>query len=168
VTSGTVSTLAGRFGVSAPFQDGTGSVATFYCPTGVAMDARGVFAVVVSAQRGVHGMMQVPSSPPLQTDTFNKLLRSIAISTGAVTTLAGRRGVAVPFFDGVGSAATFSSPSGVALNAAATLALVVSTTHVYKHTHARTQTYSPRGWKGGLRGGSECTQLVVGTILVHV
>jgi hypothetical protein len=49
VTSASVTTLAGRQGMSAPFADGVGTFATFNFPSGVAVDSRGTFAVVVRA-----------------------------------------------------------------------------------------------------------------------
>jgi hypothetical protein len=64
--------------------------------------------------------------PPAQTDAGNHLLRAIDVPSGTVRTLAGRQGVSAPFSDGVGSTATFNSPTGVALDSMGTLALVVS------------------------------------------
>jgi hypothetical protein len=61
-----------------------------------------------------------------QADTSNHLVRAIAVSTGAVRTLAGQQGISAPFSDGVGSAATFNFPHGVALDSTGVLALVVS------------------------------------------
>jgi hypothetical protein len=50
----------------------------------------------------------------------------------SVTTLAGRGGDPGPFADGVGTSATFSGPYGVAVNAAGTLALVVSAPSAFR------------------------------------
>lgn len=47
ISSKTVTTLAGRRGVSAPFSDGVGAFATFNFPDGVAMNADGTIALVV-------------------------------------------------------------------------------------------------------------------------
>ena len=61
--------------------------------------------------------------PPLQADSNNHLLRRVNLTSGLVTTLAGNatRGRA----DGVGTAATFYSPGGVAVDAAGSTAIVV-------------------------------------------
>jgi hypothetical protein len=61
----------------------------------------------------------------VQADSANQLIRVINITSGAVTTLAGRKGVSPPMSDGVGTAATFAGPYGVALNGAGTVAIVV-------------------------------------------
>ncbi len=46
LSSGTVTTLAGGYGGG--YADGVGSAAMLYVPMGVAMDAAGTFAIVVS------------------------------------------------------------------------------------------------------------------------
>jgi sugar lactone lactonase YvrE len=86
---GTVSTLAGS-GV-AGFADGQGAQAQFNAPIGVAVDAEGVVYVA---------------------DTYNDRIRRIA-PDGSVSTLAGsgRPG----FADGIGAAAQFDSPCGIAV-----------------------------------------------------
>ena len=87
---GNVSTFAGS-GVAA-FADGLGSAASFHIPTGVAIDSNGSIYV---------------------TDYFNHRIRKIS-PLGNVSTLAGS-GVAA-FADGMGSAASFNLPSGVAVD----------------------------------------------------
>jgi sugar lactone lactonase YvrE len=88
---GTVTTLAGD-GL-AGYQDGAGAAARFNGPIGVAADTSGRLFVA---------------------DTYNDCIRAIA-PDGTVTTLAG---AGVPgFVDGVGAAARFDTPSGVAVNA---------------------------------------------------
>jgi hypothetical protein len=47
VASGVVTTLAGRQGVTSPFTDGIGSVATFNFPSGISVDGLGTVALVV-------------------------------------------------------------------------------------------------------------------------
>jgi hypothetical protein len=61
-----------------------------------------------------------------QTDQYGQNIRAIVVTSGSVSTLAGKLGVTLPFSDGVGTEATFFEPAGVALNSACTLALVVS------------------------------------------
>ena len=90
--SGDVTTLAGSgTGGSA---DGTGSAASFYYPSGVAVDAAGNVYV---------------------TDYYNSKIRKIS-PAGVVTTLAGSGSRS--FADGTGAAASFHSPFGVAVDAA--------------------------------------------------
>jgi sugar lactone lactonase YvrE len=89
----TVSTLAGTPGIAGS-QNGTGAAASFDGPTGLTMDAAGNLYV---------------------TDTHNNLIRKIT-TTGVVTTVAGTVGVSGSA-DGVGVAATFNFPQGIAADA---------------------------------------------------
>ncbi|MBI3416374.1 MAG: hypothetical protein HY043_13850 [Verrucomicrobia bacterium] len=95
VTSdGVVSSLAGRPAPdSAGFADAAGTNAHFKRPTGVAVDATGNVYVA---------------------DTLNNLIRKIT-KDGVVTTVGGQAGIAGSA-DGIGSAAQFSSPSGIAVD----------------------------------------------------
>jgi sugar lactone lactonase YvrE len=90
--SGVVTTLAGSAGQSGS-SDGTGSAARFYHPTGVAVDSAGNVYVA---------------------DYYNQEIREVTPS-GVVTTLAGSAGQ-VGSSDGIGSAATFDYPWGVAVD----------------------------------------------------
>jgi sugar lactone lactonase YvrE len=87
---GVVSTLAGSAGVRGS-ANGPVSQATFYRPTGIAVDANDNIYVV---------------------DTYNNLIREI--SGGVVSTLAGSGKVG--HANGTGIAATFNHPSGIALD----------------------------------------------------
>ena len=89
---GTVTTLAGTAG-SYGSSDGTGSAASFSMPCGLAVDGAGNIYVA---------------------DNWNSTIRKITL-TGVVTTLAGAAGVSGSA-DGLGSAAQFRSPSGVAVS----------------------------------------------------
>jgi sugar lactone lactonase YvrE len=88
---GVVSTLAGVESIGA--EDGSGSAARFSGPVGVAVDGGGNAYV---------------------TDTANNTVRKIT-PAGAVTTLAGSPGVAGSS-DGVGGAASFNGPNGIAVD----------------------------------------------------
>jgi sugar lactone lactonase YvrE len=92
--NGTVTTLAGLAGVAGA-TDGTGSAARFNAPEGIAVDAFGTVYVA---------------------DTGNFTIRKIT-PAGAVTTLAGAAG-ASDSVDGVGTAARFAAPTGVAVDSA--------------------------------------------------
>ena len=94
LSTGFVATLAGKD--SAAHADGTGTLASFNRPAGV--------AIVVSGPFGGYAIVA---------DTGNKCMRSIVIATGAVVTVAGdptRLGNA----DGVGPLASFKTPVAVA------------------------------------------------------
>ncbi|MCF7687337.1 MAG: immunoglobulin domain-containing protein [Cephaloticoccus sp.] len=90
--AGVVSTLAGST-VSRGNADGTGSAATFSAPLGIARDTAGNLYVA---------------------DAMNHTVRKIT-TTGTVSTLAGRSGVAGSS-DGPGAAARFNHPTGVAVD----------------------------------------------------
>lgn len=87
IATGAVTTLAG-WGIPGEI-DGRGRAAAFNHPTGVATDGRNVYVV----------------------DQVGRTLRQIVIATGAVTTLAGNGLQAET--DGIGSAASFPSPTGI-------------------------------------------------------
>ena len=87
---GVVSTLAGQ--TAGGSADGTGALASFSNPTGVAVTPTGDVIVVA--------------------DFGNNRIRLVTYPGGVVTTLAGSTSGSV---DGTGAAATFSSPIGVAV-----------------------------------------------------
>ena len=90
--AGVVTTLAGTAGTTGS-SDGTGAAALFNYPLGVAVDTAGNLYVA---------------------DTRNSTIRTIT-STGVVTTLAGVAGM-TGSTDGVGAAARFNAPSGLAVD----------------------------------------------------
>jgi sugar lactone lactonase YvrE len=104
---GTVSTFAGLAGVSGS-ADGTGSVARFYQPQGVAVDTAGNVYVA---------------------DTGNYTIRKIT-SAGAVSTLAGSPGISGST-DATGGSARFYEPEGIAVNNTGTILYVADT---WNHT----------------------------------
>ena len=94
-----VTTLVGLKG-SKGTVDGVGEAARFKYPRGVAIDSgRGVALVA---------------------DRFNHALRQVNLTSGAVTTLAGRKGSSGTV-DGVGAAARFHYPYDIAIDSGYTL-----------------------------------------------
>jgi secreted PhoX family phosphatase len=96
-SAGVVTTLAG-LALSSGSTDGTGSAARFNAPWDIAVDTAGNVFV---------------------TDQDNQTIRKIT-SAGVVTTLAGTAGV-TGSTNGIGSAARFSSPKGIAVDTAGNL-----------------------------------------------
>ena len=127
--SGMVITLAGN--ATAGFADGVGSAARFNFPQGLAVAASGVLYV---ADGGNHRIRQ-----------FDPL-------TGAVTTLAGST---QGFADGVGSAAQFDFPSGVAVASSGTVYVTDRRNHRIRQvdpgtTEVTTIAGGTRGEKDGI------------------
>jgi sugar lactone lactonase YvrE len=94
---GVATTLAGTVGKSG-HADGTGTAASFNWPQGIAMDTSGNVYVA---------------------DTFNDTIRKITPG-GVVTTLAGTAGT-TGYADGTGTAALFSFPRGISVDASGNL-----------------------------------------------
>jgi len=101
-TSGVVSTLAGDSSVTAGgYADGTGTAALFNGPHGMAVDSSGNVYVA---------------------DTANQRIRKIT-AAGVVTTFAGNS-ISDPFTNGTGTAATFASPIGIAIDSSGNLFVI--------------------------------------------
>jgi hypothetical protein len=98
IATASVTTLAGSARNNGN-ADGTGAAARFWGPWGVASDGSGNLFVV---------------------DSANSTIRKVVIATGAVTTLAGSAGN-LGSTDGMGSAARFNLPRGVASDRAGNL-----------------------------------------------
>jgi sugar lactone lactonase YvrE len=107
-SAGQVTTLAGNAG-SAGSTDATGSAARFRLPYAVTVDASGVIYVA---------------------DSSNHAIRRITAG-GVVTTLAGLAGSAGSA-DGSGTAARFSGPMGIAVDAAGTVFVADSNNHTIR------------------------------------
>ncbi len=126
-SSGVVTTLAGTAGFHGS-TDGTGTAAQFFFPYGVAVDAAGTVYVA---------------------DTSNDLIRKIT-SSGVVTTLAGGNPFNTFNPDGVGRAASFRDPHGVAVDGAGNV-------YVADTLNSRIRKITPDGTVttlAGSRGGS--------------
>jgi sugar lactone lactonase YvrE len=107
-STGVVALLAGASG-TAGAADGTGAEALFNQPNGVAVTAGGTVYVA---------------------DTANATIRQIT-PAGVVTTLAGSTG-SRGNVDGVGTAATFSRPVGIALDASGNLYVADAANHTIR------------------------------------
>lgn len=106
IATGIVTTLAGKVGMGSTSPtaigavDGTGTVASFNQPNGIAIDSTNSYLYVA--------------------DTRNNTIRQIAIGTGApstgvVTTLAGTASFIPGQADGTGNAASFGAPNAIAV-----------------------------------------------------
>ena len=89
VATGVVTTIAGKAGVYGS-DDGTGDAASFVYPSGITTDGTSLFV----------------------TDQYNFTIRKIVISTGVVTTIAGKAGV-YGSDDGTGASASFLYMKGI-------------------------------------------------------
>ncbi len=125
--AGLVSTMAGAAG-SAGSADGSGNVARFSGPSGVAVDGAGNVFV---------------------TDTNNSTIRLVT-SAGVVTTIGGLAGTAADV-DGVAGAARFDHPNGISVDSAGNL--YVADTRNYTIRKGTTPTSIAKSGGGGSGGG---------------
>jgi DNA-binding beta-propeller fold protein YncE len=102
LSSGATTVIAGHQGVSGS-ADGVGIAATFAYPVGIALSPDNRMALVA--------------------DRDNHTIRRIDLASGQVTTLAGMAGVPGSH-DGIGAAAQFTRPQGVAISGDGTFAVV--------------------------------------------
>jgi hypothetical protein len=110
--AGVVTTLAGTAGISGS-ADGTGTVARFKLPAGVAVDSAGNVYVA---------------------DQFNQTIRKLT-ADGLVTTLAGTAG-SFGNADGTGAAARFTVPAGVAVDSAGNIYVADQFNHAIRQVTA--------------------------------
>lgn len=94
ITFGSVSTIAGNATIVGS-ADGVGAAATFGWPYGIVLSGDNLFIA----------------------DTSNHAIRKLVVSTGAVTTLAGKAGVAGSN-DGIGASARFNNPYSITTDGA--------------------------------------------------
>ena len=100
--NGFVATVAGTAGLCGS-ADGVGAAARFAGPAGIAVDPTGTIYV---ADEGTYS-------------AFNNTIRKISVD-GTVSTIAGNVGVNTPV-DGVGVAASFADPRGIAVDSSGTV-----------------------------------------------
>jgi sugar lactone lactonase YvrE len=128
--AGTVTTIAGTAGSSGS-ADGTGGAARFNSPSNVAVDAAGNVYVA---------------------DSGNQTVRKIT-PAGVVTTLAGTAGMRGDA-DGVGAAARFNQPWGIAVDAAGNV-YVADTQNYLIRKITRTGTVTTLAGTRGMRGSAD-------------
>lgn len=116
-SSGDVTTFAGTAG-STGSTDGTGTAARFNSPKGIAVDTS--------------------SNDVYVTDSVNNTIRKIT-SAQVVTTVAGTAG-ATGYADGVGAAARFNNPTGLAIAASFNLIVADTFNHTIRFLRTRDQT----------------------------
>jgi len=106
-SGGVVTTFAGSGNIGT--SDGTGTAASFNTPSGIVIDASGNLYIA---------------------DTGNSLIRKIT-SAGVVTTIAGSVGNP-GFTNGTGTAATFTNPAGITIDASGNLYIADSGNNVIR------------------------------------
>jgi sugar lactone lactonase YvrE len=124
-----ITTLAGS-ATSPGGGDGVGAAASFLGPLGLASDGAGKLYVA---------------------DSSNDIIRQIDIATATVTTLAGT-GQAPGDMDGVGSAALFHYPSGVAADGAGDVWVADTSNNLVRHIDVKSRTVTTLAGKRGLPG----------------
>jgi sugar lactone lactonase YvrE len=112
-----ISTLAGQYLVPAR-ADGIGAAAGFYGPLGIAADG--------------HGNLYVA-------DDNNETIRKIEIASAAVSTIAGQAGIPGSS-DGIGSAAHFHYPAGLAVDGVGDVFVADSFNNIVRHVEASSST----------------------------
>jgi DNA-binding beta-propeller fold protein YncE len=141
IATASVSTLAGTPGSSGS-TNGVGTSSQFSNPSGVAISADGTYALVA--------------------DLSNHLIRRINIATASVSTLAGTSGSSGST-NGVGTSSQFRNPSGVAISADGTYALVADlSNHLIRRIDMTTASVSTLAGTSGSFGSTNG----VGTRLV--
>lgn len=127
---GSVSTLAGSPGLVGK-TDGTGAVAKFFYPSGIAVSGSGTMYVA---------------------DTGNHAIRTVT-AAGAVTTLAGATGL-VGSADGFGTDARFAYPNGIAFDSAGSLYIADHDNHTIRKMSTAGQVTTLAG-SAGLSGSAD-------------
>ena len=124
-----VTTLAGS-AMTPGGRDGVGAAASFLGPLGLASDGAGKLYVA---------------------DSMNDDVRQIDLATGMVSTLAGISQTPGDL-DGVGSAAFFHYPSGVAADGAGDVYVTDTFNNLVRHIDVKSRTVTTLAGKRGLSG----------------
>lgn len=133
-STGEVTTLAGLAGSSGS-ADGSGSASRWNHPSGIAVDGYGIVYVA---------------------DTDNHVIRQVVASTGEVTTLAGLAG-SIGNVDGIGSAARFAFPRGIAADGAGNLYVADTTARTIRKVVAATGEVTTLAGLAGSTGRADGT-----------
>lgn len=128
LSTGDVTTLAGTVGMPGN-ADGASATARFNYPYGIAMDGPGTLYVA---------------------DYSGQTVRKVMVDTGAVTTLAGKAGIAGST-DGTGATATFNGPNGLATDGAGTLYSADRYSHTVRKIVLATATVSTLAGTAGVQ-----------------
>ena len=134
VSTGAVTTLAGTADMSGS-ADGTGAAARFNNPYGMALDGADHLYVA---------------------DTNNHTVRKVALSSGAVTTVAGTPGVAGGI-DGTDAAARFNYPASVVADGIGNLYIADFGSHTIRKVDVNTGTVTTVAGTAGLSGSTDGT-----------
>ena len=134
LSTGAVSTFAGSLGVQGNV-DGSGNMARFNGPQGMALDGAGNLYV---------------------TDIYSHTIRKIALGMAAVSTLAGSAGT-FGATDGTGAAARFNSPTAVAYDGGANLLVADWANHTVRKIVIATGAVTTLAGMAGVTGSSDGT-----------
>lgn len=129
VRAATIDRVAGPLG-GFGYLDGVGTGARFFRPADLCDDGAGNVYLV---------------------DDGNAVIRKLVVATGQVTTLVGKVGRA-GFSDGVGSAAQFYNPQGIACDGASTLYVADQSNHVIREIDVATRTVTTFAGQPGSSG----------------
>jgi hypothetical protein len=154
IATAAVSTIAG--GSCGTPLDGNGSAARFFVPRGVTLEGTNLYVAESFAVRKVDlasGDVTTIAGGTSVTDRHGQTIRKIEIASGTVTTvagIAGQRGSA----DGVGTAATFELPHGLATDGSA-LYITAAGSHTVRKMVLATGVVSTIAGSGGLAGSTD-------------
>lgn len=129
VRTGAVTTLAGAAG-TAGTMDGQGAAARFNLPSALTADGSGSLYV---------------------TDYGNQTIRKVQVGTGAVTTIAGIMGMSGNA-DGLGAAARFDRPQGIAADRAGALFVADTGNHTIRRVEVSTGAVTTLAGAPGIAG----------------
>jgi hypothetical protein len=135
IATGAVTTVAGSPGYLGS-SDGIGTAARFYYPTDIASDGAGNLFVA---------------------DAGNHTIRKVVIATGEVTTLAGSASSSGST-DGIGAAARFNGPRGIASDRAGNLFVADSGNHTIRRIAIGTRTVTT------VVGSPDCIGVALGPL----
>ncbi len=173
ISTGAVTTLVGTPGIPG-LEDGTGAAARLDFPVGLASDGAGNLFVsdrkirkVVVATGDVTTIEGIPdvARSAMAADGagnlfiagwFNHTIRKVDVATGLVTTIAGSPGVSGST-DGMGAAARFNGPSGLATDGAGNLFVADGDNHTIRRVDVATGLVTTIAGSPGVSGSADGT-----------